>query len=946
MMRWFAETATKLREDYAAELDNDDGGEGGGGDASLSETDDSDDADMVGYSDELNRMKWHMRKAVRPDDWAAASIFGRPGTKRTYAARELFQYVRELQTFHCGVWVTVAPNNHRKDILIGILSQARIYLNCGDREVAVAAVGQGATGLKGSYEDDEEFAIRVNLLNILAGRRYMIVLDNMNETGMLEYLVTAFPVQNNGSVVLVTSSAVNVMNHPGLLLTYRMGYPALRYEDMWWDLLRSMLLAPQPVSPDLEDVGRKAVRNCRGRFFCFVKLIFFLWNADRSVEAWSQVAHHPHHPIFHEIVDELADVRKIREDLNNFTDSDKAVLSHFIEDIDAPTGVQFMKEKLFPERKFFPKMEVISFVGMAGIGKTAFVKKVYEYAKILSEYENIDLRYYKHCVWLTLGPKYKSEDIFIDILAQIFPDIDKMVIRGDADLAAEKIQVLLNKRLFIVLDDVWSEAPLEHLAKSFPNIKGRAFVTTRMGKVARSEKVHIVREMHLLSKEESWKLLCEKVFIEEDNCPFDLRRSGKKIAENCDGLPLTILKIASLVSKDLTAEYWDDVAKKNSDFVSALQDLSETLIPIYSNLPQYLKPCFLYMGVFPEKSEVSASRIVQLWSAEGFLEQGDEQELGAECLRELVDRNLVMRSDTCRLNSVLWYLTNAVAARTSFFYTLSSNQDDNDSIKTARRFCIRNCILLSIKDVHVAMMGSASTAHSFLCSGAYHQYPVLVCWELRLLRVLDAAAIRFYDFPIEAVELIHLRHLAITCDGDLPPTISKLWNLQFLIVSRHLCLSGDPSYLPMEIWDMKELKHVQVTGSNLPIPNTSGAVLPNLVTLLDVGYHTFTEEVLKGIPNLQKLGIQIDLPPGDAPDPFHQYLNRISSLSKLESLECVVVNPEVEPRVAPPAPRSMFPPSLERLSLSGLGYPWEYMNIIEELKNLRVLDYLFILIFL
>ncbi|XP_057780719.1 uncharacterized protein LOC130999230 isoform X2 [Salvia miltiorrhiza] len=939
MMRWFAETAKKLREDYAAELDNDDGGEGEGGGAESSETDDS-GADMVGYSDELNHVKWHMRNAVRPDDWAAVSMFGRPGTGRSYGAWEVFQCSQQLQTFHCGVWVTVAPNSHRKDILGGILSQARIYLNCGNREVAVGA-GQDAAGLKGSEENEEEFAIRFSLLNILAGRRYIIVLDNVNNTGMLEYLLQAFPVQNNGSVVLVTTSAVDVMNHRSLLLSENSEDWALQYEDMWWDLLRSTLLGWQPISSELEEVGRKAVRNCRGRYFCLVKLIFLLWKADRSVEAWSQVAHDEHHPIFHEIVDELSYVRKIKEDLNNFTASDKAALSYFIEHVDVPTNGKFMKGMLFPERKFFPKMEVISFVGMAGIGKTTFVKKVYEYVKILSEYENIDLRYYDHCVWLTVGPKYKSEDIFTDILAQIFPDIDKMEIKGDGELAGDLIQLLLNKRLLIVLDDVWSEAPLEHLVKLFPNIKGRAFVTTRIGKVARSEKVHIVREMHLLSKEESWKLLCEKVFVEEDNCPFDLRRSGMKIAENCDGLPLTILKIASLISKDLTAEYWNDVAKKNSDFVSALQDLSETLIPIYSNLPQYLKPCFLYMGVFPESCEVSTYRIIKLWSAEGFLEQGDE-EFAVECLLELVDRNLLMRSDsaaktTCRLNSVLWYLTNTEAARSSFFYVLRGTTY-RDSIKAARRFCIRNCILLSIKDVHCAMMGSASTAHSFLCSGEYHQYPVPVCWELRLLRVLDAAAIRFYDFPIEAVALIHLRYLAITCDGGLPSTISNLRNLEVLIVSRHLRLSGDSSYLPMEIWDMKELRHIQVTGSNLPIPNTSGAVLPNLVTLLDVGYHTFTEEVLRGIPNLQKLGIQIDLAPGDAPDPFHEYLNRISSLSKLESLECVVVNPEVEPGVAPPAPRSMFPPSLERLSLSGLGYPWEYMSIIEELKNLRVLE--------
>lgn len=70
---------------------------------------------------------------------------------------------------------------------------------------------------------------------------------------------------------------------------------------------------------------------------------------------------------------------------------------------------------------------------------------------------------------------------------------------------------------------------------------------------------------------------------------------------------------------------------------------------------------------------------------------------------------------------------------------------------------------------------------------------------------------------------------------------------------------------------------------------------------------------------------------------FH-YLNNIHRLRELESLKCVVVNPRIRSGVAPPPPPYlMFPPSLKNLSLSGMGYPWEYMSIISELENLEVL---------
>lgn len=67
-------------------------------------------------------------------------------------------------------------------------------------------------------------------------------------------------------------------------------------------------------------------------------------------------------------------------------------------------------------------------------------------------------------------------------------------------------------------------------------------------------------------------------------------------------------------------------------------------------------------------------------------------------------------------------------------------------------------------------------------------------------------------------------------------------------------------------------------------------------------------------------------------------MNFIVNLDKLESLKCVVVNPELGPDFIPlPAPCSMFPLSLKKLCLSGLGYPWEYMSIIGNLPNLKVL---------
>ncbi|XP_041993168.1 uncharacterized protein LOC121743854 isoform X2 [Salvia splendens] len=136
---------------------------------------------------------------------------------------------------------------------------------------------------------------------------------------------------------------------------------------------------------------------------------------------------------------------------------------------------------------------------------------------------------------------------------------------------------------------------------------------------------------------------------------------------------------------------------------------------------------------------------------------------------------------------------------------------------------------------------------------------------------------------------------------------------------------------------MKELNHLQIEGGRLQNPS-SDTILPKLLTLLEVDAQSCTKKVLQKIPNLKKFGIQIELEPDDDNSKSFQCLNRISRLRRLESLKCVVLNPDLAPDVVPPpAPRSMFPSGLKKLSLSGLGYPWKNMSIIGNLENLEVL---------
>ncbi|KAK6153292.1 hypothetical protein DH2020_012931 [Rehmannia glutinosa] len=595
------------------------------------------------------------------------------------------------------------------------------------------------------------------------------------------------------------------------------------------------------------------------------------------------------------------------------------------------------------------QVKCVPLFGMAGIGKTTLAKEIFKDSLIQSHFDRR--------AFITIGPRYQLKEILQAILAQLNPGVDIiMPMEEDERLSGLKrmmYESLKGKRYLIVFDDLWHGDTWGGLRRLFPNHKNgsRFLVTTRLKRVAESvTSFSSTNKMRFLNNEESWCLLREKVF-DEMLCHPQLENAGKKIAQNCEGLPLTIITVGDLLSKaEKTPEYWNKVVEKeNSIFIAAYDRISKVIFPSYKYLPQYLKACFLYMGVFPENYEIPLSKLSMLWSAEGFFEpyQPDYIKFSTlVCVKELVSTSLVITPKqsstsgvkTCRLHSVFWHLCNKEAQNNKFFHVLNSCADRSEqNIENQHRLCIRKNILFGIKDMNNSSASISTVRSLILCNDPPDHYPVTINFDrLRLLRVFDALTISLYEFPIEVLKLVHLRYLALTYyNGNIPPSISNLWNLAFMIVRLNTKSSEAPSYMPMEIWDMKELKYLQIMGADLPSP-CDDALLPNLLTLLDVSVHSCTKGVLERLPNLMKLGVQLELTP-DVVEPL-SFFEDISHLNKLESLNCVVVNPKLRSEVVATPPRlSIFSSGLHKLSLSGFGFPWKDTRVIASLPCLRVL---------
>ncbi|CAA3010728.1 late blight resistance homolog R1A-10 [Olea europaea subsp. europaea] len=291
---------------------------------------------------------------------------------------------------------------------------------------------------------------------------------------------------------------------------------------------------------------------------------------------------------------------------------------------------------------------------------------------------------------------------------------------------------LKGRKYLIVMDDVWDDEILDELRRSFPNDENRSriMLTTRLEQVGLHCPRSYLHRMHFLNEDESCSLFCEKVFG-ENSFPPELEIVGKKICRNCRGIPLSIVVIAGLLSKATKTHHeWEKIAENMSSVITSNDEQCSKILDLsYNNLPHHLKGCYLYMGIFPEDSDIPVSLLFKLWIAERFVKfMGSKtiEDAAEEYLLDLVQRSLVMVSEessrgkikACKLHDLLRNLCTNEARRGNFFH-VSSHGTPLDVR------CLRRTIIQGKSD---------GSGHRARVKG---EIPVIVLENLQTLSVLE-----------------------------------------------------------------------------------------------------------------------------------------------------------------------------------------------------------------
>ncbi|XP_047959198.1 putative late blight resistance protein homolog R1A-3 [Salvia hispanica] len=569
----------------------------------------------------------------------------------------------------------------------------------------------------------------------------------------------------------------------------------------------------------------------------------------------------------------------------------------FLEVLDKLTGYQLSRE-------------IIPIMGMGGIGKTTLARNLFENALVK---EHFDIR-----AWTTISQTYNVTETLRQVLFQASGDSSSDL---SEEILGEKLyKFLYGRRYVVIMDDMWSVDAWEKIKIYFPdNGNGsRIMVTTRLSNLSSQLNESYRVGMNFLDEANSWDLFCKTVFGKE-GCPFEFEKIGKNIVENCKGLPLSIITIGGLLVKSQrTREYWKLIEQKLNSIVISTNDefCLKILRMSYIYLPNYLKPCFLYMGVFGEDRRIRVSMLEKLWVSEGFLKPSSGKSLeiiAQENLKELVDRNLVLVDKLgsignikyCKMHDLLRDLCLKEVEKERFYHVLKQSplissvsflatkglliSDVLESLSRARRVVLNNGYLF-----HNELWGTFSHARSIICdyyhSSGWWVGEVRLPRNLRLLRTFKA-----YNedddendaYLLDNVfELVNSRYFDVNISkrSEFPSSVDLLWNLHTLIIHGW----GD-FMVPIEIWKLHQLQHLVFGESRVILPDppigddNDIVIMENLQTLKGVKNLILNEDMVKRIPNVKKLYLSYDhVKQMDG----ENCLSYLQCLSKLENFRC------------------------------------------------------------
>ncbi|XP_078158819.1 uncharacterized protein LOC144554368 [Carex rostrata] len=288
-----------------------------------------------------------------------------------------------------------------------------------------------------------------------------------------------------------------------------------------------------------------------------------------------------------------------------------------------------------------PQFMVLPIIGIGGLGKTTLAQLVYNDSKF---WQLFDKR-----AWVSV-----SEDFdLVRLTKAIIESINRTTCEFSElsilqDILKEKIS---DVSLFLVLDDMWNEKRelWEHFQVALKGGKTvKILTTTRNTSVAEIMQTTSPIQLECLPDEKCWSLFKHFAFHNgEPSENKNLLEIGHCIVKKCKGSPLVTKVLGGILRYDMDEEKWREIMKSDIFKIDENGKIFTPLQLSYQKLPLHLKPCFVYLAMFPKGKRIDRDHVVRLWMAQGYINSNSSrtkktlEEIGSEYLNELQGRSLI-----------------------------------------------------------------------------------------------------------------------------------------------------------------------------------------------------------------------------------------------------------------------------------------------------------------
>ncbi|TYH47252.1 hypothetical protein ES332_D11G397900v1, partial [Gossypium tomentosum] len=457
---------------------------------------------------------------------------------------------------------------------------------------------------------------------------------------------------------------------------------------------------------------------------------------------------------------------------------------------------------------------IIPIVGIGGLGKTTLARLVYN--------DEMVKRHFELMMWVCVSDVFDVKAIVKTIIECVtYKPLDQNL---DMDQLQKQLQDKIDgKKYLLVLDDVWNEDVQKWL--SLKNLlmggaKGsKIILTTRSMKVAKITSNCLPYVLKGLSDDDAWslfkKIAFKKGYADSTNSAFV--EMGKKMLENCAGVPLAIKTIGGMLSFKGTLIEWQSLLDRQFSRISLREnEILDSLGLSYNHLPSHLKLCFAYCRLYPKDHAIDVQTLVQFWIAQGFVKQSNPSqslyEIGFGYFQDLVERSFFQEVGerysgeglTCKMHDLMHDLAIFVAKTNSI--VVDSNFSAKEVGGKCRHISVNPSLIPLIKGKRLR------TLLHFPNKREESQHMSDETWDSIIsncihLRVLKLDNLDINKVPRSIHKLKHLRYLDLSNNPKLkilPKGICKIQNLQAL----KLDWCSQLKELPKKIENLVNLTHL------------------------------------------------------------------------------------------------------------------------------------------